>query len=1206
MGSPIELAMAKRDELARRPRRRYRWVLCSLAILIAVLAVAVAVVLWSAPRWLPPLAIEELEQNFPFEAQIETARLAWPGSATLEGVVLVRPEDDSRVATVRRITASTDLASLLLARVRLRSVVIDGVELSLREKDLDLIEDEPPERPPQYTVMVRNLTADIFRDGGDTAAEPWLRFEDVEIDLVPRDVARTEVTASGYSRAFRPFRAWGVIGGAGLASHLTVSFPRIELGPTVRDVLPVEIQEVWDRASASGTASLTVEMDMAARGGGQAGQQPDLSWRLRLADGTVAPDELPHPLEEINATLEGDLHRARITRATGTYRSSVFAGSGHTLRHEGRPAVRLSGRVRRLQPWPEMYHFLQPNIKDAIGRVGLVDGQLDADVEAGLFIGGDEPNKRDPIAPYFLRASVHLRAGIFEPAEIPYRLTRANGAFVVDTEALTFTSPVIGRLGKGTVRVSGRVGLTDAPDGTALTVHVTELPVDADFEKAVESVSPEGYAELLRYDVQGGEVEAAIEVKGHIGAVEEIDWTLKAILDGADVTAELFPLPLTDVSGRFRVRPDRITWNQVVGRHGTGRVTLAGEADLLNPGRLEFYAEVRDLPVNQALERALEAFDEQAYHYFRKYGVEGGAVNVDASYRGEGLERDDQDWFAAVTLIDSTATPTDFPYKVTDLNGLMHIRPDRVDLVRTTGRHNDAPVSAEGWVRIDQPDMRVDIRADNIRFDKESFLVAPSIRELDLHRLEPEGRADLHIRVSGPSREGMPDELRITAELKGCSARLPIGEKWLAATNIRGSVTYEGNTVRFRDIRAKSLGGMITSTDGLLIITDEMSWLTGEVTGDNFRLAKIIEVLPDATGDAVRALSPDGRLTVRRCEFNLIQRPGETPDLEYAGTVEFRDVKGAIPLVNDDAEGEFPIREFAISRLSGRATVERPRGRVFQGSLVLDKVDGPFGMIHDLTADVERAGSLYSFRNVRGNMHGGLLEGELNVTGDLSSAHGHIAVSEMDVSRLNDVIRATRERVWGKMRGAVQFTARRRLDGAGQGRVPNWTMSGSGSIDIDRANLGQTALVRSIYDVPGMFAERPDLVEGATLDLLIDNEQLEVESLVIRGARLSTRGVGVIHYLEEEQLDLIFYRQAHGSLLPNIPVIYTIGRLLNQTLDVIRNELLLIRVTGNATDPSVSPILLRNVERHLQPAILADVILGGREPSREVPENEDP
>ena len=1205
MGSPIELAMAKRDELARRPRRRrYRWILCALAILIAVLVVVGAVVMWSAPRWLIPLAIEELEQNFPFEAQIETARLAWPGSATLEGVVLVRPEDDSRVATVRRITASTDLGSLLRARVRLRSIVIDGVELSLRENDLELIEDEPPERPPQYTVMVRNLRADIFQGGGETG-EPWLRFEDVEIDLVPKDVARTAVTASGYSHALRPFRAWGVIGGAGLASHLTVSFPRIELGPRVRDALPDELKDVWDRASPSGTASLTVEMDMAGQGGGRA-VQPDLSWRLTLADGTAAPDELPYPVEEINATLEGDLQRARITRATGIYRSALISGSGHTLRYEGRPAIRISCQARRMQPWPEMYDFLQPNIEDAIRRVGLIDGQLDADLEVGLFIGGDEPNVRDPIVPYFLRASVHLRDGVFEPEELPYRLTRAGGAFVVDTETLAVTSPIIGRLEKGAIRVSGRIGLTDAQDGTALKIHITELPVDDNFEKAVKAISPGGYNELQRYDIRGGKVDADLEVKGHIGVIHEIDWTVTAVLDGADVTAELFPLRLSDVSGRFRVRPDRVTWDRVVGRHGTGRVAVAGEANLLEPGRIDLYAEIRDLPINPALERALESFNEQAYRYYRQYGVEGGTVNADVSYRGEGLEPDDQDWFAAVTLIDSTATPTDFPYKVTDMNGLLHIRPDRVDIVRTTGRHEDALVSADGWVRIDEPDMRVDIRADNIRFDKESFLVAPSIRELDLHRLEPKGRADLHIRVSGPNRPDAPPDIQVAAQLKDSSARFPLGEKWLSATNISGLATYEGNTVRLRGIRAKSLGGMVTSMDGLLIFTDEMSWLSGEAAGDNFQLAKIVEILPEATGDAVRALSPDGTFTVRRCEFNLIQRPGETPDVEYAGTVEFRDVKGSIPLFDDDAEGEFPIRQLAVSQLSGRATVDRPRGRVFQGALVLDKVNGPFGMIQDLTADVERAGPLYSFRNVRGNMHGGLLEGELNVTGDLSSVHGHIAISEMDVSRINDVIRATRERVWGKMRGSVQFSGRRRLEGAGQGRLPNWTLSGSGSMDIDRGNLGQTMLVRSIYDVSGMFAERPDAVEGASLDILIDNDQFEVESLVIRGARLSTRGVGVIHYLEEDQLDLIFYRQAHGSLLPNIPIIYTIGRLLNQTLDVIRNELLLIRVTGNATEPSVSPILLRNVERHLQPAILADVILGGREPWREVPDNEDP
>ncbi|MFO7900907.1 MAG: hypothetical protein R6V58_17825 [Planctomycetota bacterium] len=883
-----------------------RWrrrLLLAFGLLLVLLVVAAVIAVRSVSLRLERIATAALEQQFPFDTEIDRASLAWPGEITLEGVTMRRRTDGSRVARIRRVRTSADLRELLTARIHPRSLVVEGVELSLRETDPELFEKRPEARLPDYPIVVRGLTLDLLGGDGE-AAGSWVRFTDAALSLAPQGEDCLAVTGSGDTHAFRSFRVRGVLGGRGMASHLAVSFPRVVLNERVRAVLPEETAAVWDRLAPSGTASLTAELTL-PRDPAATEEPFDLSWRLAVSDGSVTPFDLPSPVRKVDAIIEGTRHGVRVTEATGIYRSALLSFGGHSLRHDGRPAFRLSGKVRGIEPTPEIIRLFNQRTRRAIRDLALEGGRVDVDVESRFVIVDAGPG-RPPARPYFLRADVRLRDCTVKPTRFPYRLSRVTGAFTTSLDDMVITSPLIGWHKGGTVRVSGRVGFTDAAGGSELFVYASGLPIDADLEHALKTFDPATHKNLERYGIRGGHLRVTVDFKGYFGRHPENDWTMRAVVEGTEMAPEAFPLRLTDVSGQVQFRPGLVSWDGITGRYGTGTVTLSGKADLSGKGNSELFVRARDLAIDETLERALARFDPQTARWWQWCGIEGGRLHAEISFRGAFEPAPGNDWFAAISLEKATMVHRAFPYRVTDLGGLLRVRPGRVEFARISGRHGQAPITIDGWANTRDRTFRVGIRGTNVELDEDLIAAVPEKQRGRWRELRPAGSADLDVTISTPSRKGVPYDVRAAARLNGCSARLPLGDRWLPMTDLRGTVISSGDTCRFSELSGKCLGGSVTGADGLLILTDAMTKLKGELQADNLLLSEVVARLPEATARSLAPLEPSGRVAVRNGAFDLIQPAGGEPDLEYACTVELGDVGISIPFGRDKAEDGEP------------------------------------------------------------------------------------------------------------------------------------------------------------------------------------------------------------------------------------------------------------------------------------------------------------
>ncbi len=1046
--------------MRRRTKKRLKRLGIALAVL-AVLVIAAVILVSSFLANLPELAVERLESYFPVLVHVGRASYSWPTSVTLEDVTLCRDSDESEMISVKRLEARCSLRGLLAARLSPESVLLDGVKLSLREEDKRFLRMFSGGRE-EYPIQIRDLTATIARGEG-AQAKPWLALSGVGLAMAPQGAGCLAVEGSGNSQAMGRFRVNGILGGRVLDSRVSVSFPQVRLASELRGILPEYATRVWDDLDPAGQATLATELTWASGGSSDA---PDLGlrWRLSVSGASAKPRALSEPIAGVNAVLEGTAEGFAVTEATGTYRSALLSFRCNSVRRGDVLSVILRGTARDLEPAPELVKLLPTEVRKEIQRLHVEGGRVDGEVEMRLPLPAGAWSGRLP-KPDLLRVSLKLRDGFGKPDFFPYYVHDITGGFDISLDEMVITSPLTGWHGKGTVRATGRIGLSGRRRGS-------ELIIEAD-----------------------------------------------------------------------------------------------------------------DISVDQELDQALAASDEGVYGAWKRCALRGGTLDAVVTIRGSLWRREELEWAARLSFDGCSGTYSDHPYTLTELTGRVDVRPARVSFDNVTGWHGDATFQITGWLdpREDRREMNLRIRGTKVKLDDDlAAALDPDSREM-WRQLRPKGVADINVVLSTPTTAGEKSDVRVIALLKNCSARFPIGEKWLTLTDMTGRAESFGDVSRFIGMNARCLGGFVM-LDGVRIKTKRLTKLKGELTGDNLSVGELVALLPKETADSLLLLKPSGKMKARKCSVDAILRPGKQADLQYSCTVDLRDASVFIPTSGGNNNGGGPPRRLAASEINGRLRVENRRGRATVGSFELDKVRLPYGAMHNAVGKIRKTGPMVFLEDVRGEMYGGEVQASLKVASDLFF-FAQAAVSGMDVARLCRETGLTTERVWGDLRAYVQLNGER----IAGGKRPVWRLSGNGTLDIDRANLGRTPLVQSILDYRAFVVGEEPVVEEASADFEITSTHLLVDRLTLTGPSVSARGGGTIEHGNDMKVDLYFYRKSDVSLLPDFILLDPLGKGLNWVAERIQNQLIMVYVGGTLRQPRISPTVLSDVRDQIKSLIIAGV-----------------
>jgi len=186
---------------------------------------------------------------------------------------------------------------------------------------------------------------------------------------------------------------------------------------------------------------------------------------------------------------------------------------------------------------------------------------------------------------------------------------------------------------------------------------------------------------------------------------------------GVTVTYHQFPYRFEDLHGEAVLSGGGLRFQNLVGRHGDGRIVVNGTmADLTPQTALDLTFEGGDIGLDEDLAAALKARHASMYRQFSPSGRADVTVHI---WRGPAADgrSDPMNVLIDADLKGAVATFGRFPYPLSGITGRLHMANELIELHQVAGRNGDGLVTLEGWVRDGGSRLDVTLQAQDLAAD---------------------------------------------------------------------------------------------------------------------------------------------------------------------------------------------------------------------------------------------------------------------------------------------------------------------------------------------------------------------------------------------------------------------------------------------------------------------------------------------------------
>ena len=396
----------------------------------------------------------------------------------------------------------------------------------------------------------------------------------------------------------------------------------------------------------------------------------------------------------------------------------------------------------------------------------------------------------------------------------------------------------------------------------------------------------------------------------------------RAVLEavGCDASYRGFPYRVTDLSGAVEYGPRGIVLQELIGRHGDGRITVSGTlTEVRWHCGIELDITGTNIPIDAALHDALSPPYRRVWDRFDL----AGTTDLDVSLRRErGTPGHPQPWRSRVTarLADVSAEFSGFPYPVAHIRGELEIDDQRLTVRGLSGSAGSAGIAIEGEADLgggesDAMDLRLTARG--VSFDERLSRALPESARSLLERFRPEGAFDLGGRLSrGPGADLAYD---LTASL--LVASVDSAEMPFPVTDLGGRIRLTPERIVLEDLAGRHEQTEVLA-EGYLDRAAGRGGAELTVRCHNLLLDEgLREALPANAGSALGGLSVSGPAD----SVTVVRRgpPGEGVPARRRTTVRLRGVTvrhEALPFPIGGMRGTVTIDgdRIVLEELSGR------------------------------------------------------------------------------------------------------------------------------------------------------------------------------------------------------------------------------------------------------------------------------------------------
>lgn len=379
----------------------------------------------------------------------------------------------------------------------------------------------------------------------------------------------------------------------------------------------------------------------------------------------------------------------------------------------------------------------------------------------------------------------------------------------------------------------------------------------------------------------------------------------------------------------------------------------------------------------------------------------------------------------------------------------------------------------------------------------------------------------------------------------------------LPVSALNGSVIIDGREVRLRNVTGRAPAGALTLHDAGY--TEEKGWWISAGGRElDFTDSTLRRALPATLRDSVNRLNPVGTFDV---------------DLHLSGKDEFMAYQVSLDTWKTDVDLGLHFDDMS-ARFDVEGVIEGDVRRM-NGTVYVSEVFFKRARFDRITTSVQFFGDRLEFPNLRGYFYDGWLEGRFGMEGDDYS--GEVRIRAADLKQLGQTAFPDAGELQGAMDAEVRFYSKPDENGQiGRGRVDVLPFNSEDKDNPERSicKLGPVPLFNTIAAVTG---NESNFDEGHVFFWLgQDRITIKQMDFVSDGARVQKFGGDEENYImygsAQMRMKLFF------TLVPRSPIPLPI---IQQVLDVLKQLLFPLYVTGTLNDPNVEPFSLssRDIER---------------------------
>ena len=680
------------------------------------------------------------------------------------------------------------------------------------------------------------------------------------------------------------------------------------------------------------------------------------------------------------------------------------------------------------------------------------------------------------------------------------------------------------------------------------------LAMPARYHALLDRFQPDGYADM---DV--------LLTRPACTDRHKAKWDPDAVitLNGAHACFDSFPHPLEAIDGNIIVDGNHVQFQRIVGRLDDAEVHINGEVDFkgrhLDEVSLQVKAQNADLT-----EHLLAAFPDKVESVLRQYRVAGLFDVVSDLYFSASTGHLNHD--TSVTLRDCRVTPPALPIPITGVAGQVDITASRVSLRNVFGQFNEAVVTADGVVCLDdgEENTTISVSADGLHVSETFRNALPEHFQKSLSAWQIEGPIDTSALVMTQPDGKAPTLVEATADIRHGRVQHPRLSRPLE--QVSGSMRIGDDIVTFEDIEAAWGTARVRLNASVDLANPTGRAGTIELSAANLPLDEHVRhLLPTEAMPLWDRVKPAGTVDVELMPLSF--RPDLT-GTSLLWSVQAQTTLRNVALANmADAKniwGSFDLRGNLVDRTGGislTGTLNLNRAGVY--GHVFENVTGNW-----VAARTHNGEGGLKVTDLAGTLYEGTVSGEVAVqfTKNKTQYAASATIQQMAVAPFVNAGRSGQSTDKKPMDLTGQATAQFQLEGVFD--QPH-ARQGRGRAVIENGQMYKLPILLMILHVINLSVPQEDAFQTARAEFFVDGDQLRFSHFELHGSALELTGTGTLS-IPDRGLDLVLY-----SVSPRKTPISAV-------ITPISREVLELHVTGSLADPKIQKRFLPGVTEEIR------------------------